>query len=129
MSIGDRYFLGGGNLRGFKPSGAGPRDIATSDSLGGKLRYTGGVEMQFPLDLAEELDFKGKLFSDFGTLTGLDKINDKAVHDTGSIRASVGVGVGWNSPFGVIGVDLATPVLDENHDNKEVMRLSFGTRF
>ena len=129
VSIGDRYFLGGGNLRGFNPSGAGPRDIATADSLGGNLRYTGGVEMQFPIDLAEELDFKGKVFSDFGTLTGLDNVNAKAVHDKGSIRASAGVGVGWSSPFGVIGVDLAVPILDENYDKKELLRLNFGTRF
>ena len=129
VSIGDRYFLGGGNLRGFKSSGAGPRDIATSDALGGKFRYTGGVEMQFPLNVAEELDFKGKIFSDFGTLTGLDKAGGKAVHDTGSLRASAGIGVGWSSPLGVIGVDLAVPLLKENHDGKEVLRLNFGTRF
>ena len=51
------------------------------------------------------------------------------VADTGSLRASIGTGVTWISPFGPIGLDLGFPVLSENFDQKETLRVNFGARF
>ena len=51
------------------------------------------------------------------------------VVDKGTIRASVGVGFSWRSPFGPIRVDVAKPLLEEDFDKTETLRLSFGTRF
>lgn len=126
--IKDRFFLGGDNLRGFEDAGAGPRDVATDDALGGQQYAAGTVELSFPLGLPEEFDLTGALFSDFGTLTEVDN-SGGGVRDTASLRASVGVGVNWVSPFGPIRVDLAQAVLKEDFDRTEVFRFSFGTRF
>lgn len=127
--ISQRFMVGGSNLRGFESAGVGPRDIATGDSLGGKMYYTGSVQMDFPLGLPSEFALKGRVFSDFGSSEGVDGARAGEIYDTGSIRGSVGVGVGWESPFGPIGVDLSQAILKEDHDKEEVFRLNFGTRF
>lgn len=127
--ISQRFMLGGANLRGFEASGVGPRDITTGDALGGKMYYSGTVQMDFPLGLPSEFALTGRIFSDFGSSEGVDGAQPGEVYDTGSIRGSVGVGVGWESPFGPIGVDLSQAILKEDHDKEEVFRLNFGTRF
>ena len=48
VGIVDRFFLGGRSLRGFEPSGVGPRDAETDDSLGGNLFYSVTGELSFP---------------------------------------------------------------------------------
>ncbi len=128
VAINERFYLGGSTLRGFEQAGVGPRDISTDDSLGGKYFYRGSAEVSFPLGLPEELGIKGHTFSDFGTLTELDE-TDANVRDEASLRASVGVGMSWRSPFGPIRMDLAVPVADEEYDEKEAFRFDFGTRF
>ena len=45
------------------------------------------------------------------------------------MRATVGFGLTYISPFGPIEIDLATSVLDEDFDKTELFRFSFGTRF
>ena len=127
--ISQRFSVGGSNLRGFEASGVGPRDIATGDSLGSKLYYTGTVQLDFPLGLPSEFALTGRVFSDFGSGQDVDGARPGEIYDTGSLRSSVGIGIGWESPFGPIGVDIAQPVTKEDHDKEELFRLNFGTRF
>ena len=124
----DRFFIGGDNLRGFATSGVGPRDKSTKDALGGEWMYRGGVELGFPLGLPEELGLSGKLFSDIGSVGKLNP-SGSDVYDTGSLRLSVGTGVTWVSPFGPIAVDFGVPVIKEDFDEDENVRVNFGTRF
>ncbi len=128
VNIGDRFFLGGDSLRGFKSAGAGPRDLATMDSLGGEWIYNGSVELKVPLGLPDELGISGRFFSDFGSAGGVSPSNP-TVSDEGSMRVSAGFGVGWASPFGPIAVDLGVPLVKETFDKKEIIRVNFGTRF
>jgi len=130
VRINDRFFVGGSNLRGFERAGIGPRD-ENEDALGGNRFVVGSVELSFPLGLPEELGLRGRAFSDVGTLGAVD---DEAgpgeeINDTESLRASVGVGLSWSSPFGPVRLDLAYPVLEEDFDQTEALRFSFGTRF
>lgn len=128
VNIGDRFFLGGDSLRGFESAGAGPRDTATGDALGGEWVYNGSVELKVPVGLPEELGLSGRLFTDFGSSGGVNPTNS-TVADTGAIRVSVGAGIGWASPFGPIAIDLGVPVVKESFDKREVIRVNFGTRF
>jgi outer membrane protein insertion porin family len=69
----DHFFLGPTLVRGFAPSGFGPRDISiadsTSNSIGGTTYYGGSLEAQFPIPLLpRELGLKGAVFADAGTL-------------------------------------------------------------
>jgi len=128
VRIQHRFFKGGTNLRGFAVSGVGPRDIPSDDPVGGNYFATGTVEMSFPLGLPESLGVEGKIFTDFGTVTGLDQSSPDVV-DTGSLRASVGIGLQINTPFGPVRVDLAQAVLKESFDETQLIHFSFGTTF
>ncbi len=128
VNLTDRFFVGGQNLRGFAAGGVGPRDVSTDDALGGEWMYTGRAQLRFPLGFAEELGIQGRIFSDFGSSGELAN-PDSNVRDTGSIRASVGVGLGWDSPFGPIGMDLGFPVVKESFDDTETFRVNLGTTF
>jgi outer membrane protein insertion porin family len=48
----DHYFLGPTLVRGFAPSGIGPRDVLndpTANALGGTTYFGGTLEVQFPI--------------------------------------------------------------------------------
>lgn len=128
VQINERYFLGSRTLRGFEYAGIGPRDTLTDDALGGNMFYRGSVEAGFPLGLPEDLGIKGFAFSDFGSLFDIDE-SGAGIVDEGSLRASVGVGLGWQSPLGPLRIDFAKAVLKEDYDEEEVFRFDFGTRF
>ncbi len=124
----DSFFVGGDNLRGFRTAGVGPRDLDTDDAVGGKWYYTGSVQLSFPLGLPEELPLRARVFADFGSL-GNTEATGPSIVDTGSLRASVGGGVTWISPFGPIGLDFGFPVKKEDFDETETVRVNFGARF
>ncbi len=50
--------------------------------------------------------------------------NDAVVGTDASLRASVGIGLIWASPFGPLRVDYAVPVAKEDFDR--VQNLKFG---
>jgi len=128
VRVSDRFFLGGDKLHGFESAGIGPRDLSTDDALGGKQSYTATAEIIFPLGLPKQFGVSGAVFTDVGTLTGLD-FDDAVVVDKASIRLAAGLGFGWNSPFGPIRIDFSFPILKEDFDVTEVVRFNFGTRF
>ncbi|MFC7477396.1 outer membrane protein assembly factor BamA [Dankookia sp. GCM10030260] len=129
----DRFFLGGENLRGFRIAGAGPRDLDTRDSLGGRFIWTQSTEMRYPLPLPAELGLVGRAFVDVGSLSQLDKSSPNLVGvrvgDDASPRVGAGVGVSWRSPFGLINIDLAQALVKKSYDETQVFRFGFGTRF
>ena len=124
----DRFYLGGRSLRGFEYAGIGPRDRTTKDSLGGQHFMSGTVEVSFPLGLPPQFGIKGAAYTDFGYLSHVDDDTNN-IHDSGNLRASVGVGIGWKSPVGPIRLDFAHAFLKENYDETEVFSFNFGTRF
>jgi outer membrane protein insertion porin family len=151
----DRFFLGGDNLRGFQSGGAGPHDPATGDSLGGRFIYTQSSELRFPLPVSPDLGLSGRTFVDIGGLTEAsfesgkcnlpatylaiyntapNNYNIKAgqcppITNSSALRLGAGVGISWNSPFGLINIDLTPFVLSQQHDQKQIFRFGFGTRF
>ena len=44
-------------------------------------------------------------------------------------RVGVGVGISWKTPFGLINVDLTPFVVKQPHDQTQIFRFGFGTRF
>lgn len=74
----------------------------------------------------------GRIFAEGGTLTGIDVpdgVSDNNLLDSGSLRASAGIGLSWLSPLGPIAVDFSEAFLKEDEDKTESFRISFGTRF
>jgi outer membrane protein insertion porin family len=72
----DHYFLGPTLVRGFAPSGIGPRDVLndpTANALGGTTYFGGTLEVQFPIfGLPRDLGLRGAIFADAGTLFNYD---------------------------------------------------------
>lgn len=128
--VGDRFFISPNSLRGFEFAGVGPRDAKTNDALGGKWFYTGTVEVSFPLGLPEEFQIRGRVFADVGAAWKVDDVPESVrVLDTSAPRLAVGTGVSWISPLGPVLIDLGYAILEEDFDETEVLRFSFGTRF
>jgi len=128
VRINERFYIGGDSLRGFADSGLGPRDIQSSDALGGNRFWRGSAELDFPTGLPDDLGLRAHAFSDFGSLWTLDD-SGPLVRDVNSMRLSGGMGLSWKSPLGPVRIDLAKPVLKEPFDKLQEFRFSFGTRF
>ncbi len=152
----DRFFLGGDNLRGFQSGGAGPHSVSVlnggvlfgSDSLGGKFIYTQSTELHFPLPISADIGLSGRAFVDVGGLSEVKQSSSPLfARDyynnviAGGIRQPIqganelvprvgaGVGVSWKTPFGLINIDLAEPVLKQKYDQTQFFRFGFGTKF
>jgi len=154
----DHFQMGPQLVRGFAPSGIGPRDLTQfnfngtpGDALGGSMYWGASMELQAPLYfLPKDAGVKVAVFADAGSVwdykgpldfpaTG-EKIQgsicvgavaqancplDNAMH----VRASVGAGLLWASPFGPIRFDFAVPLLKEQYDRKQFFRFGGGTTF
>ncbi len=132
----DNYFQGSRAIRGFNSYGFGPRDPITGDALGGTTYFNATAELQFPMPLIpESIGIRGAIFADAGSLYNVDSTNrgriatanpgsSLALVDDDSIRASVGVSVIWDSPFGPIRFDYAEPI--ERRPWDRVRQFNFG---
>ncbi len=129
VGISDRFFLGGNNFRGFAPSGVGPRDKVSLDSLGGKLYYVATAELTAPIELLQDYGIFGRIFTEMGSLSDADVASKENLFDVGSVRVSSGVGLSWRSPLGPIRLDFSSALRRERFDETETFRFSFGTRF
>ncbi|MFT0891420.1 outer membrane protein assembly factor BamA [Pseudochelatococcus sp. G4_1912] len=158
LRIVDNYFLGPSLVRGFAPSGLGPRDMSgdyQNNALGGTTYFGGTLEVQFPIfGLPREIGLKGAVFADAGTLFGYEGQRDFAtslgvptncpgfanyapnrqptcvnVRDDKKIRSSVGVSLLWASPLGPLRFDYAFVLSKVHGDQTQAFRFSGGTSF
>ncbi len=152
----DHFQMGPNLVRGFSPAGIGPRDLSagtTNDALGGTKYWGASLEAQTPLYfLPKEIGIKLATFADAGSvwdyqgpLGGIapagTPFQSVAVGLDGPtmIRASVGVGLLWDSPLGPLRFDLAYPLkkycatatdnVTQICDRTQIFRFSGGTRF
>jgi outer membrane protein insertion porin family len=133
----DRFFLGGDNLRGFYLGGAGPHEVGTDTPLGGRLIWTQTTELRYPLPVSPDLGLTGRAFVDVGALTQASFRNGGGCTPTQSCqieasptpRVGVGIGISWQTAFGLINVDVTPFVFKQPGDQTQVFRFGFGTRF
>jgi len=124
------------------------RDIAAKgNALGGKQYAIGSLELSFPVPFApEEMGIGGALFTEFGVLGSLDDVDLDRFDETNAgsndafdtltvvesdlnLRASVGVSIFWDSPFGPIRFDFSELLASEEYDRTESFRFSTRTQF
>jgi len=128
----DLFYRGGETVRGFATAGIGPRDIQSvnQDALGGRMYYSTTAELLFGIPgVPDDLGLRGAVFADAGSLWGVNGTGAKVpglVGNTPAMRASVGVGLAWDSPLGNLRVDYAFPVLKQPFDKTQA--LSFGLK-
>ncbi|KAA2237014.1 outer membrane protein assembly factor BamA [Salinarimonas soli] len=120
----DHYFLGPSLVRGFAPSGLGPRDVGTvdarSNAIGGTTYFGGSLEVQFPIfGLPRDLGLKGAVFADAGTLFGYKGNTAFDVNRNGIIDGVIG---------GVCTANAASPTQQEclNVRDNKTIRSSVG---
>ena len=142
----DHFQMGPNLVRGFAPSGIGPRDLTigtTQDALGGSMYWGTSVEFQTPLFFApKEVGIKLAVFADAGSLwnyRGPTSWLPPVPNATGEVltpssnsmfvNSSVGVGLLWASPFGPLRFDLAYPITKQSFDRTQIFRFSGGATF
>ena len=117
-------------MRGFAPAGIGPRDTlsANADALGGRNYFSTSAELLFAIPgVPQEMGLRGAIFADAGSLWTTNKTAASlpgTASNTLAPRASVGVGLGWDSPIGTLRVDYAIPIAKQPYDKTQP--LSFG---
>ncbi len=146
----DRFFMGSDTFRGFAQSGVGPRqtnNAGGNDAIGAESYAIATAEVTFPVGLPDAWGIEGAAFTDVGTVFGTsenslgeavggpcnngdaDLLDTCTVFDTTALRASVGAGLIWQSPFGPLRFELAYPLKKARFDETEWFRFSVGTRF
>jgi outer membrane protein insertion porin family len=137
----DHFQMGPNLVRGFAPSGIGPRDLTsgtTNDALGGTMYWGASLEAQAPFSfLPKDAGLKGAIFADAGSLWNYKgptswNVTGETVAlapDSAAIRASVGVGLIWNSPFGPLRFDYSIPLMKQGYDRVQAFRFGGGTKF
>ncbi|MGE3865419.1 MAG: outer membrane protein assembly factor BamA [Hyphomonadaceae bacterium] len=156
VRINDRFFKGGSTFRGFDVAGIGPRQIIRTtdafgnvsdqkgDALGGKLYAIGSFQLEFPTGLPKEFGLGAALFTEFGTVGLLDTRDKRTVgpffnadgssitsivKDDASLRAAAGLSIFWDSPFGPVQFDFASPLAQTDYDKTKSFRFSTRTQF
>ena len=130
----DRFFLGGDNLRGFAVGGAGPHaQLSGNNSIGGRVMWTQSSELRFPMPVSADLGLRGRVFVDVGSLSDVNPLRQNGVlvpiTDDAAPRVSAGFGVSWRTPFGLLNIDIAQPIVKKRFDQAQLLRFGFGTRF
>jgi outer membrane protein insertion porin family len=136
-------------VRVFDPQTGEVVQTSRLNALGGNAYYQGTFELTVPNFLPEEYGIKSALFVDVGSLGILEDV-DKGVplfiddasqlgypglsavripKDAASLRASAGLSVFWDSPFGPIRFDFAQILRKEEYDRTETFRFSTSTNF
>ena len=136
----DHFQKGPDLVRGFAPSGIGPRDLTpgtNQDALGGSMFWGASLEAQTPFYfLPKDAGLKGAIFADAGSLFNYKgpttwNVTGETLQPTSdnSIRASVGVGLIWASPFGPLRFDYSIPLAKQGYDRIQQFRFGGGTKF
>jgi outer membrane protein insertion porin family len=144
----DGFFGGPQMVRGFAPSGFGPRDLTpgtTMDNVGGRQYWASSAELQAPVPVVPAgSGLKFGLFADAGSVWGyrgagtltassraLPALSQSLgqsvqVADSSVVRSSLGAGLIWDSPFGPIRADYAIPVSKASYDVTQRFHVSAG---
>jgi outer membrane protein insertion porin family len=118
--------------------------VTPGNALGGKAYAIASLELSFPLPyVPDEFGLDGAFFFEAGTVGLLDErdrersgqpdpndpLRVRLVDDSASLRASAGVSIGWDSPFGPIRFDFSHIIASEEYDRTESFRFATNTRF
>lgn len=128
--ITDRYFLGSSTMRGFEPSGIGPRDINTGDALGGNVYAVARLEAEFPLGLPEEYGLSGGVFLDYGSVWDIGRATGGDVeYDDFTPRTIAGVSIFWATPIGPLRFNFTEPLDVQPNDVTKRFDVTISTEF
>jgi outer membrane protein insertion porin family len=120
------FYAGGiGSVRGFDSGSLGPRDSATTESIGGNKRLVGNAELLFPVPgMGRDNSMRLSAFIDAGNVW--DDVNKFSL---GTLRYSGGVALAWNSPMGPLKFSYANPFNKKADDKVQRLQFQMGSVF
>lgn len=121
-----KNFYGGGlgTVRGFDQSSLGPVDV-TGAYIGGTRRLNLNAELFLPLaGTGNDRTLRWFTYADVGNVWG-----ENESIDVSSLRASVGLGLGWISPVGPLKLSYGVPVRKRSTDRIQRLQFQIGTAF
>ncbi|WP_020558818.1 outer membrane protein assembly factor BamA [Thiofilum flexile] len=121
----EKYTAGGiGTVRGYDSNSLGPLD-SNGDAMGGDVLFASTAEVYFPVPFAKDMKgLKMSAFVDVGNV-----FEDTSAFKAKDLRASVGLGAVWVSPFGPLEISVARPLNAKDGDDKQVLQFSLGANF
>jgi outer membrane protein insertion porin family len=135
----NRYGGGPGSVRGFKESYLGPRDTPYGNPYGGNMLFANQFELVMPTPEKIAGSTRMALFFDIGGVfstggvTFLDKlgdVTDEYDFSYDKLKKSVGIGVEWLAPLGLLRFSYAAPLNDDAPTDRfygdEVERFQFS---
>ena len=133
ISKSNRFFLGGRKVRGFDSSGIGPRvsESSSSSAVGGNNYYAGRFALRSGIGFPSETGIQWTVFTDFGTLWGVDDTADNysLATDQKEIRISFGYGFQWETPIGPLTFTWADAIKKESYDQLQKFEFRLGSTF
>ena len=121
------YYIGGPtSVRGYQASTIGPKDV-NGTPLGGSHRLSGTAEVLFPISLIAPNLLPDDKSVRLSTFFDAGMVGEN--YALGDIRASIGVGVLWSSPFGPLRVSIAKAFRTQLNDQTQVLQFTFGQQF
>jgi outer membrane protein insertion porin family len=127
----ERFFMGSSVMRGFEPSGIGPREATgnVNDALGGNMFAVARFEAEFPLGLPEEYGISGGVFYDIGSLWSLDQTNANVINEGFAARQVIGASLFWKTPIGPLRFNFTKALSKEVGDREQTFDLTISTSF
>lgn len=127
----ERFFMGSSVMRGFEPSGIGPREATgnVNDALGGNMFAVARFEAEFPLGLPEEYGISGGVFYDIGSLWSLDQTNANVINEGFAARQVIGASLFWETPIGPLRFNFTKALSKEVGDREQTFDLTISTKF
>lgn len=129
----DRFSMGSNVIRGFNPSGIGPREYdleaGVNDALGGDKYAAMRLEALFPFGIPEEYGISGGIYYDIGNLWSLDyRASDYPLkYELGSWRQSVGLSLFWKTPIGPFRFNFSRVIAKQKLDVVDEFELTLAT--
>ena len=113
------FFAGGpGSVRGYRESRLGPKD-SWNNPYGGNMRLVSQLELVVPMPEQFQTSARLSLFYDIGNVfsTGgvtfrdrLDDITDEYKYNPDNLKRSIGIGVEWLAPLGLLRFSYGQPI-------------------
>lgn len=136
----DRFYIGGGSMRGFDLRGIGPKvvplkaPVAPPTAIGGRAYYAGRLEFTFRVEGAmQKFGVTPSVFVDAGSVFGASKkeliTGEQLIGNSVKPRVAVGFGVSINAGPGKLLFNIAQPVARQAGDRSRKFSVSLGTAF
>ena len=120
------YFAGGSSsVRGYDANSIGPKDLATNDPTGGRVKIVGNMDLILPNPFGEKSgSTRLSLFLDAGSV-----FEDEKSIKSDEFRYTTGIAFIWITPVGAMRFNFAQALNEKVGDSTNSFQFSLGSPF